>query len=85
MAYYQKIRKELGYDMSPNEDYPEVHDAAAISQMISLRKIVIPIQSRYGKNAVWLAYNCTWNAENGLGVCLLNDIITEIGFEDIVI
>ena len=45
-AYYQKIRKELGYDVSANEDYPDVNDAAAISQIFSLRKIVIPMQSR---------------------------------------
>lgn len=77
LKYYCKERIELGYDESPDDRFPGVSDVSEISKMISLVQITIPDQDIYSKG-VFLAFNCTWDKDEGLGVRIVDGKIIKI-------
>lgn len=81
--YYLGLREELGCDQVYNEDYPPIEQAQDILKMISLDLIVIPEDGIFDGRCVCLAFSCTWDEENGMGIRLLDEEIDEIGFQDL--
>ena len=81
--YYQERREELGYSDEMNIDYPEIREATSILDMLTLIGITIPDQDGYTEEAVSLVFNCTWDKENGVGICFVGQNIEEVGFQDI--
>ena len=55
-----------------------------MKELIHLDLILINEEGIYEGRCVGLAFSCTWNDENGLGVLLLNEQVKEIGYQDIV-
>jgi len=53
--------------------------------MISLDGIVVPYADIFEGRDIRITFNCTWEIENGLGLRLLNEQVTEIGYQDVVI
>lgn len=83
LKYYKKLRKQLGYDVDKNEDYPFVDSAESILGMINLVGIIIPDQDDYEDRAIALAFDCSWDKENGLGICFVGNKIIDIGYQDV--
>ena len=81
--YYLDLRKELGYDQEYNADYPPLDNTESILQMISLDMMVIPEDGIFDGRCVCLAFSCSWDEENGLGIRFVNEEIDEIGYQDI--
>ena len=81
--YYLGLRKELGYDQEYNADYPPLDNTESILQMISLDMMVIPEDGIFDGRCVCLAFSCSWDEENGLGIRFVNEEIDEIGYQDI--
>ena len=79
LDYYKQERKELGYDIEVNENYPLVETANEILEMISLDGIVVPYAGIFDGRDIGITFNCTWDTENGLGIRLLNEKVTEVG------
>ncbi|MCY8232254.1 DUF6985 domain-containing protein [Priestia endophytica] len=85
LAYYQKKRHELGYDIEPNEDYPLVETTDEVLKMINLDGIIVPYGDIFEGRDIGLSFHCTWDDENGLGVRLLDEKVAEVGYQDVVI
>ncbi len=83
LKYYKKLRRQLGYDVDENSDYPLVESSSSIMDMISLVGIIIPDQDDYEERTVALAFNCSWDKENGLGICFEGNKIADIGYQDV--
>ena len=85
LTYYNQKRQELGYDVELNENYPIVETTDQILGMISLDGIIIPYADIFEARHVGITFNCTWDTENGLGLRLLNEKVTEVGYQDVAI
>ena len=83
LLYYINLRKKLGFSDGSDKNYPEVTSEEEIKKMIELETIVIPLAGIYDGRSVAMAFHCEWDAENGLGVLLVNEKITSIGYQDI--
>lgn len=53
--------------------------------MISLDGIVVTYAGIYEGRDMGIIFNCIWDTENGLGLRLLNEKVTEVGYQDIAI
>ncbi|WP_027086698.1 DUF6985 domain-containing protein [Cohnella panacarvi] len=84
LDYYNKTRYELGYDVGFNENYPVVDTTAQILEMVKLDGISIPYGGIYEGRGIGLAFECTWDTENGLGVLLIDEQVTEVGYQDVI-
>ncbi|MGM0923932.1 MAG: DUF6985 domain-containing protein [Bacillota bacterium] len=85
LDYYNQKRHELGYDIEVNENYPLVETTDQILEMISLDGIVVPYAGIYEGRDMGITFNCIWDTENGLGLRLLNEKVTEVGYQDVAI
>ena len=83
LDYYNDRRDELGYSDEENPDYPEVDTAEEILDMVSLIGITVPDQDDYDDTAFSLVFDCTWDKENGVGVCLEGGEVDDVGFQGI--
>lgn len=83
-SYYENLIRELGYGDGPNPQYPLLKDPEKMKELIHLDLILINEEGIYEGRCVGLAFSCTWDDENGLGVLLLNEQVKEIGYQDIV-
>lgn len=81
--YYRDRREELGYDIENNSDYPDLKDPEQILDTLQLIGITVPDQDEYSEPAISLVFNCNWDKENGVGVCLVGDVIEEVGTQGI--
>lgn len=81
--YYCARRDELGYSDEVNADYPALSKPKEILKRITLIGITVPDQEDYDEAAVSLVFNCTWDQENGVGICFIGEDIDDIGFQDI--
>ncbi|MGR5982263.1 DUF6985 domain-containing protein [Bacillus cereus] len=85
LDYYKQERQEPGYDIEVNEKYPLVETTNEILEMISLDGIVVPYAGIFDGRDIGITFNCTWDTENGLGIRLLNEKVTEVGYQDVAI
>ncbi|MBG9831320.1 DUF2004 domain-containing protein [Bacillus wiedmannii] len=85
LDYYKQERQELGYDIEVNENYPLVETTNEILEMISLDGIVVPYAGIFDGRDIGITFNCTWDTENGLGIRLLNEKVTEVDYQDVAI
>ncbi|MGP0576986.1 DUF6985 domain-containing protein [Paenibacillus peoriae] len=85
LDYYQQKRHELGYDTELNENYPLVETTDQLLEMITLDGIIVPYAGIYEGRDIGILFDCTWDIENGLGIRLLNEKVTEVGYQDVAI
>ncbi|KIL43108.1 DUF6985 domain-containing protein [Jeotgalibacillus campisalis] len=85
LTYYQQKRNELGFDIEVNNNYPLVETTNEILKMISIDGIVVPYADIYDGRDIGITFNCSWDTENGLGIRLLNEKVTKVGYQDIAI
>ena len=79
LDYYKNKREELGYDVETNEDYPDYRDANSVLDTLKLIGITIPAQDDYDERAIFLVFDCSWDVENGVGVCIIGNSVEEVG------
>ncbi|MBJ7968123.1 DUF2004 domain-containing protein, partial [Bacillus cereus] len=46
---------------------------------------VVPYAGIFDGRDIGITFNCTWDTENGLGIRLLNEKVTEVGYQDVAI
>lgn len=85
LDYYKLERQELGYDIEVNENYPQIETINQLLEMITLVGIVVPYGDINEDRDIGITFDCTWNTENGLGLRLLNEKVTEVGYQDVAI
>lgn len=84
LNYYKVKRHELGYDIEDDEEYPLIETIEELTQNITLVGIVIPYSGAYNGRSCGLTFDCTWDNENGIGVCLVDEKVIEVGYQDAV-
>ncbi|MED1559384.1 DUF6985 domain-containing protein [Bacillus paramycoides] len=85
LEYYKQERHELGYDIEVNESYPLVETTDQILEMINLDGIIVPYAGIFEGRDIGITFNCTWDIENGRGLRLLDEQVTEVGYQDVAI
>ncbi|AWX57708.1 DUF2004 domain-containing protein [Brevibacillus brevis] len=85
LDYYMQKRHELGYDIEYQEDYPLIETQDQLLERVVLLEIVVPYGDIFEGRDIGLLFDCAWDEENGLGLRILNEEITEVGYQDVAI
>lgn len=85
LEYYKQKRKELGYDIQLNKNYPEIKSTKELLNYITLVGIKVPYADIYGGRSIGISFDCSWDEENGLGLRLNNEEVIDVGYQDIAI
>lgn len=84
-SYYVQKRRDMVFNLLVNEDYPEVEEAAQLLEMVRLDGIVVPYADISAERHIGITFTCTWDIENGVGLRLLNEKVTEVGYQEVAI
>lgn len=82
-SYYRETAAELGFADGENPDYPLLDDPSELIEMIHLDLVNLFCEGVLDGRCVGLAFSCSWDAENGLGVLLVNEQVRKIGYQDV--
>ena len=85
LEYYKQKRKELGYDIQLNKNYPEIKSTKELLNYITLVGIKVPYDDIYVGRSIGISFDCSWDEENGLGLRLNNEEVIDVGYQDIAI
>ncbi|MFC8054658.1 DUF2004 domain-containing protein [Bacillus cereus] len=85
LDYYKQERQQLGYAVGFNENYPHIETIDQLLKRITLVGIVVPNGDIHEERDIGITFDCTWDTENGLGIRLLNEKVTEVGYQDVAI
>lgn len=85
LDYYKHKRHELGYDIEFNENYPLIETIDKLLENIILVGIVVPYAGSFEGRDIGIIFDCTWDIENGLGICVVNEKVIEVGYQDVAI
>ncbi|WHX47204.1 DUF2004 domain-containing protein [Paenibacillus woosongensis] len=83
LDYYKQKRFELGYDISHNENYPLIDNIDDLLKNIKLVGIFVPSARRFEGRYIGLTFDCRWDEENGVGIRLIDEEVTRIGYQDV--
>ncbi len=61
-----------------------VDSTEEICKLIESDAVIIPAAGLYNDRCINLAFSCSWDEENCVGLRLLNESVDEIGYKDIV-
>jgi hypothetical protein len=86
--YYQTVcaayRDRFGADCA-DELAPVVTDISQVKDLILATQVIIQQSFESGERVVGLMFNCSWEPELGLAVKFVNEVIEEVGTQDIVL
>jgi len=85
LDYYTQTRKDLGCDVEYNANYPLIETTDQLIEKITLVGIFIADKELLEFLDIGLIFDCTWDLENGLGLCLIEGEVIEVGYQDVVI
>lgn len=83
LDYYKQKRHELGYDVAYNEEYPAIETTEQLLEKINLVGITVPYGDIYDERDIGLSFDCTWDEENGVGIRLLDEKVSTVGYQDV--
>lgn len=85
LEYYRKRREELGFGTGMNSLFPNITDTCQLLEHITLVGIKIQYAEVYGGRSIGMMFDCTWDAENGVGVRLCDEKVIKVGLQDVAI
>jgi hypothetical protein len=85
LDYYKQTRQELGYDVEDNANYPLIETTDQLLEKITLVGIFVADKDFFEFLDIGLMFDCTWDLENGVGICLIEGEVIEVGYQDVVI
>jgi hypothetical protein len=85
--YYQEVCPEYRDRLGDTADEfaPIVSSNEEIGNLAELTQIIFPYSFGKETRKVGLLLNCTWEPEHGLAVKFVNEEITKVGYQDIVL
>ena len=82
--YYDYRKSAWGGDDPDDPKYPDVKNAEEVYEMMTLSSIIIGYKYNPGKHDIHFIYDCTFE-EEGVGICMTNLNVDEIGIQGIAV
>ncbi|WP_413365214.1 DUF6985 domain-containing protein [Lysinibacillus sp. 3P01SB] len=86
--YYQKVFMDYRAIFDKKEVdrlVPIINDKRELAKLVSPTQLIIRRVRKNGLRRVGMLFDCTWEAEHGVGVKVEDEEIIEVGFQDIVL
>lgn len=87
--FYQKespdIRAQYDNDADINRYVPEVIKKEDLYKLVTPKQIMFPMVFDDDEREAGFLCDCSWEIEHGLGIKFENEVVTEVGFQDILL
>ncbi len=87
--YYSKdvdeYREMLGNKTEADNIAPKIDSILALKRLVKPTELIVRRVSKNGKRRLGLLCEVTWDIEEGLGIKIEDEIVEEVGYQDIVL
>ena len=80
--YYYFCRSNWGTVPPDDPRFPEITDINKINEMITLSSVYIHDPETRGRGSIGLLFECTWEKEEGMGICMQGYEVEKIGIQE---
>ncbi|MBC1912208.1 hypothetical protein HCJ57_06905 [Listeria booriae] len=87
--FYQKespdIRAQYGNDTDVDRYVPKISKKEELYKLVTPKQIIFPMVFDDTEREAGFLCDCSWEIEHGLGIKFENEIVNEVGFQDILL
>lgn len=82
---YEEYREMLGNKSEADNFAPKIESTSDIKKLVRPTELIVRRVRRNGKRRLGLLCDVSWDIENGLGIKIEDEIVEEVGYQDIVL
>ncbi|WP_411909115.1 DUF6985 domain-containing protein [Bacillus sp. RAR_GA_16] len=64
---------------------PQFHSIKDLTKIVNPTELIVRRVREHGKRRLGLLFEAKWDIENGVGVKIENEVVKEVGYQDIVL
>jgi hypothetical protein len=80
-----EYREMLGDESQANKIAPKVDSLTALADLVKPTELIVRRVRRNGKRRLGLLCDVSWEIEDGLGIKIEDEVVEEVGYQDIVL
>lgn len=82
---YEEYREMLGNKSEADNFAPKIESTSDIKKIVKPTELIVRRVRKNGKRRLGLLCDVSWDIENGLGIKIEDEVVEEIGYQDIVL
>ncbi len=80
----EEYREMLGNDLEVDKIAPEIDSISDLKKMVRPTELIVRRVRKKGRR-LGLLCNASWNIEDGLGIKIEDELVQEVGYQDIIL
>ncbi|WP_080874118.1 DUF6985 domain-containing protein [Oceanobacillus timonensis] len=81
----EEYREMLGDEPQTNKISPKIDSLSGLAELVKPTELIVRRVRKNGKRRLGLLCEVSWSVEDGLGVKIEDEIVEEVGYQDIVL
>ncbi|TVX82927.1 hypothetical protein FQP34_04935 [Peribacillus simplex] len=82
---FEEYREMLGNKSEADKIAPKIDSILALKRLVKPTELIVRRVRKNGKRRLGLLCDVTWDIEDGLGVKIEDEVVEEVGYQDIVL
>ena len=82
---FEEYREMLGNKLEADKIAPKIDSILALKRLVKPTELIVRRVRKNGKRRLGLLCDVTWDIEDGLGVKIEDEVVEEVGYQDIVL
>lgn len=82
---FEEYREMLGNKTEADKITPKIDTILALKRIVKPTELIVRRVRKNGKRRLGLLCDVTWDIEDGLGVKIEDEVVEEVGYQDIVL
>ncbi|AIF44502.1 hypothetical protein [Virgibacillus sp. SK37] len=82
---YEEYRDMLGNKLEADNFAPKIETIPELKKLVKPTELIVRRVRKNGKRRLGLICDVSWDIEDGLGIKIENEIVEEVGYQDIVL
>lgn len=82
---YEEYREMLENASEVDKAVPKINSIPELKKLVKPTELIVRRVRKNGKRRLGLLCNVTWDIEDGLGIKIEDEIVEEVGYQDIVL
>ena len=75
----------IGDESEPNNIAPKLDSLTGLAELVKPTEFIVRRLRKNGKRRLGLLCDVSWDSENGLGIRIEDEVVEEVGYQDIVL
>ena len=85
MENYKEYREMIDSKVEADQVVPKIHSVSDLKRLVEPTELIVRRVRKNGKRRLGLLCDVSWDIENGMGIKMEDEVVEEVGYQDIVL